>query len=197
MTHEYKALAGECITETAATMSEMAKDRGELITARFNGITLKASPGTRPDSIVRGFHRKMDRLAYKHRNSQEGVAEAKEEERYLKARQVSMDELMHRFSWVDLADLGHLIDWLVALCCTGGEKGIRYDRQRVITALESAGYVENDCSGDAFNVEDRENFARYLVGQALDGLKNSCGIHPMFMEFAKQWRDKFEVESVA
>jgi len=64
-----------------------------------------------------------------------------------------------------------------------------------VSACEKAGFVANANTGKAYKADDRDNSFRYLVGQALAGLKDGPAIHSILHKFAKEWREKFLVNA--
>ena len=49
------------------------------------------------------------------------------------------------------------------------------------------GYEPGVNTGDDFAVDDRENVGRYIIGQALDGIRSVGSPHPIIHKFATDW----------
>lgn len=66
--------------------------------------------------------------------------------------------------------------------------GLGYNKQVLADALESAGYKQNDCVGDPEVKSSQRIFARWLVGQAIDCLREGMSLHPSIQKFANDYR---------
>ena len=74
--------------------------------------------------------------------------------------------------------------------------GVRVDRERIIATFGAHGYVSGVNCGDAFDAEDRENVARWLIGQCLANLVSVGAIHGIVHKFADDWIEKFETPTI-
>ena len=65
------------------------------------------------------------------------------------------------------------------------------DAAGIASIFRERGYVADACTEDAYDGEDRDNAARYIIGQAIANLDRMGAIHPMCGEFVRRWRAKF------
>ena len=72
--------------------------------------------------------------------------------------------------------------------------GVIVRRETIVSAFEAKGFVAGANCGSDYRDGDRDNMFRYLVGQALDGLKKGPSIHPIINDFAQKWRERFGVK---
>lgn len=190
-----KFYGGQDIASAAAELVEAAATSGKLAEGSFNDITLTAGRGTTAAQIVTRYHEELDARAEAYRKSPEGIAAKAKEKAETISRQATCDALMVEFATLDLTNDAALIDWLDRFQDPSDDMRIRKDVGVVVRALEAAGYVSGANCGPAFNEEDRDNYARYLIGQALSNLKHVGAIHQVFGTFHERWKAKFPTPS--
>ncbi|OGZ11660.1 MAG: hypothetical protein A3D67_00515 [Candidatus Lloydbacteria bacterium RIFCSPHIGHO2_02_FULL_51_22] len=61
----------------------------------------------------------------------------------------------------------------------------------VIATFAAKGYHPNVNCGQDFHGDDRDNFARYIIGQALGNLACVGAIHQVVQRFTNDWKKKF------
>ncbi|NNM75098.1 hypothetical protein [Enterovirga aerilata] len=160
--------------------------------ATFNGIDIRACGSSDSAEIVRQWRAESDRQDEAYRQSPEGRAAAARSAAEVEELQERHDALVHELASIHPADHVALLDWLCRLQPCSDRVGVRVDSDTIVKVLEQAGYRANANVGPAYRPDDRENVFRYLVGQALDGLKNGPAIHPILLKFAAEWRERFE-----
>lgn len=70
--------------------------------------------------------------------------------------------------------------------------GVIHDNHAVIQHFLSQGYLRNANINQDFNPDDKDNVARYLVGQFLNDLMSFNGNpHPIAIHMIKKWKIKF------
>ena len=99
---------------------------------------------------------------------------------------------MDVFNHLDWDNLNNILKWLCEIQEISDHPGVGIEKGRVISIFLSYGFLVNDALGDDFDGEDKEIFARYIIGQALSTL-SYCSIHPVVKTFYKSWHDKFMV----
>jgi hypothetical protein len=88
-----------------------------------------------------------------------------------------------------------LVSWVGAFADYSDDTRIVYDKQKVIDTLQGYGYVAGEHVGDPAVKTDKTVFAKWLIGQALDGLTCSVGaIHGIAEKFAKDYAKWEEAE---
>jgi hypothetical protein len=102
----------------------------------------------------------------------------------------SPGEMIQQLETLDFKDVCALIGWLDKF----EEKGFTAEvADGIIKLFEVNGYQADVNTGDDFNGEDRENFARYLIGQALNNLATIRTVSRTYSSLAEQWRKKFDI----
>lgn len=71
--------------------------------------------------------------------------------------------------------------------------GVILRRETIVSAFERRGFKAGENCGADYKPDDRSNMFRYLVGQALSGLKDGPAIHPILHKFAAEWREQFGI----
>ncbi len=188
---EIKFLAGTHVTEAATALAQLANDHGVIYTGDFNDTTMTARPGDSAGFVQSEWQRESNLSAERYRNSPEGKRAALDAENRKSALQAEMDALMQRFETLDYENLDELVQFFDDLAEPSDHIGVSFDRQRIVDKFAWHGFVVSMNCGDAFNRDDRENYAKYLIGQALDGLNSIGAIMGIYRKFAAEWRNKF------
>jgi len=201
MNEKLEARCGDHINGFAQRMIEawekkaiLHKGDDELkVFGKFNDITLVCRRDTTAESIVKDYKTQSDAKAEAYRNSSEGKRVAREAEERKQKMQLQMDEVMAELPNLDFSDLDAIITWLGKAQGPSNHTGVKTPHKKIITTFRKYGFKANVNCGNHFNDEDKENFARMLIGQALDNLKCDVhAIHPIFHKFADDWRKKFK-----
>lgn len=181
-----------CHINSAAQMLIDACQTAEKAQGTFNDITLTADKDSTVTGIVAYFHSEMERRAEEYRNSPEGKAAAREQEERRKQKQLKHDELMRQLPNLDFNSDVAILDWLCEFQDPSDYIGVAKQQKVVLSTFAENGYFPNVNCGNDFNAEDRDNFARWLIGQALDGLQGEVGaIHQVIHKFTDDWKRKF------
>jgi len=158
----------------------------------FNGTTLVARKGSTTESILADFTAQMAANAEVYRKSPEGKAAAREQAERLVQMQLKHDVLMKKLPSLDFSSHIAVIDWLCEFQDPSDHIGVVKQQDVIVAIFATRGYHPSVNTGDAFDGSDQDNFARYIVGQALDMLQGSVGaIHQIIHKFADDWKEKF------
>lgn len=188
----YEPLAGEDISTTAKRIVAMAKREKGVVKAKFNDIELTANSDTTADSVVAFYGEESKRRGEAYRNSPEGKKAAREAEERRVALQQKHDALMQQLPTLNFADDVAVLDWLCEFQDPSDHTGVVKQNDAVIVAFAAHGYHPSVNTGKNFNESDRDNFARYIIGQALAGLQCEVGaVHQIVHKFVDDWKKKF------
>lgn len=180
---------GQHITSFAAQLVRAAEASGEA-RGVFNGVEIIAERGATADGLRDQWQRKTDAAHVAYLNSPTSRAAKAKREAGIAAAQETHDNLVRDLATLDFENDVAVIDWICAIQDSTDHVSLVVDKPRIIAAFEAAGFAVNVNCGPAFKADDRDNVFRYLVGQALDGLK-SVAIHGIIHKFAGEWKDKF------
>ena len=187
----YRPMPGEKIDETAETMVTLAKEHKEPVTARFNGISLTAKPHNSPVDILESFNLHSDRRQTEYRKSPAYAKRKAQEEEETKRKQAIIDQAVKELSTLNFSKLPAVINWLDSIQEATDWIHVLVPKKFIMETFERNGFEANVNCGDSFNSENEDNSGRWLIGQALDGIKTVGAIHGMFHSFARDWRARF------
>lgn len=175
---EHEPLAGTHIDRAVDDALAIARQHGEVVRVRFNGIELDVTPDAEGKTFVQKYHEEMDRLAEEHRRSPEGIAQAARSETEMlmlqeRANLLMEDlELIYRHSYMDSMPF-MLLRWLWHIGPASDRVGVTIDTDRIVHIFGQMGYVPGEYVGD-HRVGDEiwpGITTRYLVGQCLSMLE--------------------------
>jgi len=189
---EEQPMNSENVSTAAERMIALAKETKGSVTAKFNDIELTATEDSTVEDIVSGFHIKIAEDAEKYRTSPEGKRAARESEERKEEAQRKADALMEQLPNLDFANQEAVLDWICEFQGPSDHIGVVKNQGEVLKIFAEHGYQPGVNTGEAFNGEDRDNFARYIIGKALDGLRCDTGaIHQVIHKFTDDWKKKF------
>lgn len=191
MTIQVHFLGGEHISAAAKRLCAWAAEHGSAW-GDFNEITLQAKRGSTPEMIVADFERRCNERAEAYRKSPEGIADAKRSAEEVANLQTRHDELLAALSVLDFSNDVAVMDWLCEMQPASDRVGVKIDKRTILSAFAAAGLTPNMNCGQFFDENDRANYHRWIVGQALDGLEK-VAIHGMICVFAERWKVHFGI----
>lgn len=183
---------GTHIERAAQMLVEAAAEHGEAV-GKFNDIELHAASGYAPAAIVTFYNEETARRSEAYRASPEGRKAQREAHQRRRDLQTKHDWLMARLPKLDMSLPSDVLDWLCQVQECTDHIGVIVRKRTIIERLEEAGYKANENTGADYKDGDLHNMFRYLVGQALSGLKEGPAIHPIIHKFAGEWRRKFNI----
>ncbi|MBI2454037.1 MAG: hypothetical protein HYV54_00450, partial [Parcubacteria group bacterium] len=170
----YAPSIGEDISVTAQRMVDLANENGGTVMAEFNGIKLKTNRSKDSKvaiaAIMADYSSKRLHRVKVYRNSPEGKRAAADAKKRKKRVRYQMDEAMGELDSLDFSDLNAVISWLEKVRDPSDHVDVIVSGKQIVEIFRGHGYEPNVNCGKDFNGEDRENFARWLIGQALDNL---------------------------
>lgn len=184
---------GTSIKRAAYQMLAAMRDRP--VTATFNDIPLRADENTTPEDIIKQYETEMERKREEYRNSPQYAIDREKEEQRRSSMQMlyamQTNEIM-RWTDEDWSDLTKVLDWLVAIQPATDHVGVETDPNFIVNLFDQHGYKTGVNTGEDFREEDKENYARYIVGQCMSCLKSIGAIHQVTYSFVERWKAKFE-----
>ena len=188
MTLTYEVPIGEHLVRCIEKMLDLANDAGAPVQADFNGIPLHVDPGATAVEVEQRWDAESRARGERYRNSPEGRAAAAKRAAEVAQRQRDADGLtveMHKT--LNPEDVPAVLRWLMRYEETAGDVDVKKDRLEVLDWFLSHGFEVGVNVGPAFDANDRENVARYIIGQALDGIQSMGCPHPVVSKFANEW----------
>ena len=188
----YEPTPIEDVSKIAERMIALAKEKNSIVTAKFNNIELTATDDSTVEDIVHGYIINYGRASEANRQSPEGQRAVLEMEESKQEAQRKVDALMEQLPNLDFTDQAALMDWICEFQSPSDYPGIVTNQEEVVRVFAEHGYQPGVNAGDALNGNDRDNFARYIIGRALDNMRGDAGaisrvVHPL----VEVWKKKF------
>lgn len=188
----YEMTPSQHIDKTVERMIALAKETKGEVRTKFNGIELVATEDSIFENMIEDFKIKMEESRKEYRESPEGQRLKRESEERKQESQQKADALMEELPSLDFNNQEAVLNWICEFQEPSDHIGVITDNEKVLKIFSENGYQPNVNVGEAFNGEDRDNFARYIVGQALDGLQGNVGaINQIVHKFTDDWKKKF------
>jgi hypothetical protein len=188
----YEPMCGEKVSETAEKMVALANKSKQTVTAKFNDITLTAKPGDKPGMITTFYSNESSRRSEEYKKSPAGKKAAREAAERVVQMQQKYDALLQQLPDLDFTSYEAVLNWLCEFQDPSDHIGVTKQTQVVLKAFTSHGYKAGVNTGDAFDKNDCDNVARYIIGQALSCLQSDVGaVHQVIHSFTEDWKKKF------
>jgi hypothetical protein len=161
------------------------------IVGSFNGISLKVSATSTVASIVQDYSNQINSKKEAYLNSQE--LKDSEQKNKIKLEKLNNDVIfvINKLIDLDFQDSFATLKWMSELQPYSYEVGVNIPTKEIVEKFASYGYVINANTDEEFNGENKDNYARYIIGQCLAGLSKSKEIHPIMHDFLAKWEAKF------
>lgn len=189
---------GTSIQSAAAQMVEACKDNKQ-VSIEFNGVTVVADKTSTTESIVADYRTQCEADAERYRNSPEGKKAAEKAQQEVERLQALYDESLAELPSLNFDDQAGLLAWFEKIQPATDHIGVegRIERgERIIEAFVEHGYLPDANIGAAYNGDDADNVARFLIGQCLSCLGKDGfapgSVHQVIHSFADEWRKKFQ-----
>lgn len=172
----------EDVDSFAARMLDLVKTDNKKVIGTYNGVTFEVLPDDK-DITVGELSRKFDSIKI-HRVLEENNKVEKRTRQLTETAIESIDKL----SQLDFTNLNDVINWMDDFQSI---RGVSYDKDKIVSIFQKNGFNAGMNTGKNFDGENKENYAKWLIGQALKGLINDGQVAQMFSEYAEKWKKKF------
>ncbi len=106
--------------------------------------------------------------------------------------QRKIDALVDRLPNLDFSNQEAVLDWICEFQDPSDHIGVVKDQQKILETFAEHGYQPSVNTGEALDRENSNNVARYIIGQALDGLQDDAGaIRHVIHKLTDDWKKKF------
>ena len=182
----YDTSPGTRIEGAISDMLTLAKEHNTKVTTIFNDNPITVSPDDKLPDVLENWNAECNRRRLEYEQSLEYIASKLKHAQELQQQKDRVAELLNNPP--DFTDLNDVITWLEELMRCD-YINIKY--HGIVELFNSKGFYPNVNTGSDFKENDKENWARYLIGQALDGIQSMGAIPPIYEDFAQTWRNKF------
>ncbi|MDD2299475.1 MAG: hypothetical protein PHN69_04465 [Candidatus Pacebacteria bacterium] len=184
----YKTSIGQKITHVIADMHAVAIANDCTVRTMFNDYELIVTPKDDPTELLHKFTVEMAVREVEYRKSPEYRKHQEELNQRKSIQKNKLNQLCAHYP--DFNNIDAVVEWLEKLSeCDL----ISLKDSGIVSMFEVHGYFPGVNTYENFNANDKDNFGRWLIGQALGCIEDFGGIHPIFNDHAKQWRERFGV----
>jgi len=187
---EVEFLGGEDISSAAKKLITGTRTNGSCF-GSFNGVELVAYIGTEENDIINYYHDRFSFNQEAYKQSREYKKAQLKEKRELEAANETKDKLMLELPKLKFSDRKDILRWLCEFMPISDGVGVKIDAELVMEIFAAYSLFPDANCGDDFKEDDKNNYADYIIGQALSGLKSHGAIHHMILTFSKKWNKKF------
>lgn len=159
--------------------------------SQFNEIRIVVTEHDTVESAEKQFERKTKASRKAYRRSTVRNRHKRKEKEKQKQLQQEGKALIQKLKRVDKTNYDSLLSWLTAFQPYSDTVGLKLPKYEVLQTLKQHGYQADENTEEHYNSEDKENTARYLIGQCVDGLEKHRAIHPVLVNFHKEWKERF------
>ena len=185
-----EASIGEHFNNYAERVAQAA--RNSDVAVKFNDIEFTVPKGEHDSAeIVATWEKLSDERREKYLNSPEGKAAAEADAQDIDAKQEQINELTKQLDTLDFSDVKKVLEWCVAFQDPSDRVGTQRDKNKILAKFAEHGYVPNMNTGTEYKAEDKENSAKYIIGQALSGIEYIGAVHQVVHRFSDEWKAKF------
>jgi hypothetical protein len=161
----------------------------------FNDTRVEALPGETPDEIYARWTAERARAQAEYERSDEYRKREQERQAEIDRDNALVSKALISLGSLDFQDLGAVLAWIDRIADATDHRGVYKDEliDRMTTVFAEHGLLPDMNLGDAFDAKDRDNVARYLIGQALSFLAEPpYAIHGVWHSLYREWMSKHE-----
>ena len=113
-------------------------------------------------------------------------------EQQLEGKQKELNLLMIKFQKMNKHDYTKVLKWVVKVQEYTAIPRLNISVNKIIIGLKEAGYRVNENCGEEYLAGDKENEARYIIGQVLSNMQHhKRSIDPIIKKFSEDWLEKY------
>ena len=199
----YEPLLGTSIDVAAKEAIAQAKKQRCPVKFNFNGTKLIATAKKSPTTLVWEFNQILAQQSDRHTHSKAGLKAAAERAQQIKDGQQRLNAafttLPALLAQPEPQRLDSLVRWLRDNQSDMDDCEVEYSIAKLLTDLESAGYVDNAHVGKKPECFTRQAIGEWIVGQVINCLKHGMGPHQIIHRFADDyfgWTDEQEAKAL-
>lgn len=193
---DYYPQIGGYIPRDIIEMTAVSNVIGQTITGDFNGIEITATPASCGLKLAEKWTLEMERRREEYENSSAYKEHLKEMQMKAAANKEKVYSLINDLAELDYTNFEAILDWLVSLEKVADDRDPSVNLTVVAKTFIDKGFEIDANLHEKFNGEDAENYARYLIGQALHNLNENKNIHQVIDYFTEEWKKKFIGNSI-
>lgn len=185
---------GMTIEEKAAMMLEVAEIQGSF-SGFFNGISLVANSGQTVESVVNQYRQKIESRLKEYQDSEAYKEFLSQYQSTVQKNQAELNYLLAFADGLMLWRPAGVMIWLEEIGRRANVRGVEFNHNRVLKALDKAGYARLQLNSKHYENCSEEEFVRKAVGQVIDLLYETQEIPPGLSVVVHTWCHKFKDSS--
>jgi hypothetical protein len=165
----------------------------------FNGIRIECEPGMTVEDVQANWERDIQRRQDEYAQSEEGRRHERERVERIRRANETLAQTVRALDTLPFDDLSAVLAWIASFEDETDLLGV--DKEELLAVMPKRfaahGLLPNMNTGAAYDGEDFEDSAKYLIGQALSFLTEPpYAVHGVWRSFYKEWLAKFERPSL-
>lgn len=188
---DFDPRAGSSIKPTIRDMIALAKKENEIVFCYFNGFRIEVTKNSNESEIYQLWEEYQNQKNKEYLASDEYKNDCLERSKKVSELENKRDYLMNSLESLDMTDFEKVLSWFSQMQEPSDHVDVKIDAVAILQNFKEAGFEKNVNIGPFFNENDKENYARYIIGQCLDGLSSYGSIHYMAVVFTDKWKNKF------
>ncbi len=173
------------VSQAAVLLVDAVKTHGDSFLV-FNGLCLAADKFSTVEGLCESYDKLSEIRRKEYLASPEGIERTRKDEATRSALQHRANQLSRKLPLLDFNNVDGLLDWLCEMEDPRDRIGVQVNSDLIREVFEGHGYKPNANVGNAFNENDRENYARWIIGQAIAPV-----YVPMVRSFTEKYRLRF------
>jgi hypothetical protein len=156
----------------------------------FNEIQLIYTGKETAEGILKAFHDQADQNIREYESSPEYKKQEIDRKNKIKRMQEKIDNLMS-YHLPDWKDYDKVLDFILEYFELSEHSGVVNYDEMIIRYLETNGYESGCNTGKDYKAGDKENTARYIIGQFMDSIKTHGMCPPVITSFYEKYKKDF------
>ena len=183
---------GENLYAYAQRLIDAANGGKGAVRGEFNNVAFEVTPGSDENAVMQVYEENLKTHLEAWEASPEVKAMKAQLAKERKAKEAKSGELLAGLDTLDFNDLERVLDWIAAF---QEVSDVAYDNDKVLHLFQQHGFDPDVNVGADFDEKDPQNYAKYIVGQALQGVRDGGPIHQVAHGFVSKWKRAFGREA--
>jgi hypothetical protein len=183
---EVRADVKELLEDYAKRVVQVASDSD--VAVEFNDIKFTVPKGNHDSSEIVAT---WEKLSNEYENLPESKAAAEADAKNIDEKQEQINELTKQLDTLDFSDVKKVLEWCVAFEGPSDRIGTRKDKNKILAKFAEYGYIPDMNIETDYKPDDKENSAKYIIGQALGGIEKYGYVDLAIHGSLDRWNARF------
>ena len=178
---------GMSIDNCIEKLVNQAREKYNNLYVDFNGIKITATPFSTVEELLENYNKESEKREREYLNSEAYKKAQLKEKETVQRMQNHIDKSVKKLEKMN--NHKEIVSFVGKVQAFTDRVGV--DSSLILETLKNKGYESGVNTDEDFNEKDSDNYARYIVGQAMANLETVGAIHPMVSVFANSWNRIF------